>query len=38
AEPGVVTGYNSVTYYAVPSTPSATTTLDSNGAMDSFTP
>lgn len=38
AEPGVVTEYNSVTYYALPSTPSATITLDRNGAMDSFTP
>jgi len=38
AEPGVVTQYSSVTYYTVPSTPSATTTLDSNGAMDSYLP
>ncbi|HEX4329917.1 MAG TPA: hypothetical protein VH105_24225, partial [Burkholderiales bacterium] len=38
AEPGVVTPYSSVTYYTMPSTPSATTTLDSNGAMDSYLP
>jgi len=39
AEPGVVTEYNSATsYYAIPSTPSASATLNSNGAMDSFTP
>lgn len=38
AEPGVVTEYSSVTYYAIPSTPSASLTLDGNGQMDSFTP
>ncbi|HEY4373767.1 MAG TPA: hypothetical protein VGN52_17705 [Burkholderiales bacterium] len=38
AEPGVVTQYNSVTYYAVPSTPSASLTLDDHGQMDSYLP
>ena len=38
AEPGVVTQYSSVTYYDVPSAPSATITLDRNGAMDSYLP
>lgn len=38
AEPGVVTQYSSVTYYAVPSTPSASLTLDGNGQMDSYLP